>query len=394
MREPMKIIDELAAFKPELTRWRRDIHAHPELAFEEHRTAAVVAEKLASFGIHVDTGIAGTGVVGTLKRGRGNRAIGLRADLDALPIHEANDFEHKSKNPGLMHACGHDGHTTMLLGAARHLAEHGEFEGTVYFIFQPAEENEGGGRAMVEAGLFDNYPMEAVYGMHNIPGMPVGSFAVKPGPMMAAFDIFELTIKGKGGHAAMPHLATDPVIIGTKVVDAYQSIVSRIVDPNEPAVLSVTQFHAGDAYNVIPDDVKISGCTRCFSPRVQSLFETQMKQIATEICSAWGASCEFKYERRYPPVINSEQEASLAGEVASDISGAGNVYLNPKPSMGSEDFAYMLQEKPGAYIWIGNGDGEGSCMVHNPGYDFNDEILPLGATWWVKMAEKSLPPIV
>ncbi len=334
----MKIIDELAAFKPELTRWRRDIHAHPELAFEEHRTAAVVAEKLASFGIHVDTGIAGTGVVGTLKRGRGNRAIGLRADLDALPIHEANDFEHKSKNPGLMHACGHDGHTTMLLGAARHLAEHGEFEGTVYFIFQPAEENEGGGRAMVEAGLFDNYPMEAVYGMHNIPGMPVGSFAVKPGPMMAAFDIFELTIKGKGGHAAMPHLATDPVIIGTKVVDAYQSIVSRIVDPNEPAVLSVTQFHAGDAYNVIPDDVKISGCTRCFSPRVQSLFETQMKQIATEICSAWGASCEFKYERRYPPVINSEQEASLAGEVASDISGAGNVYLNPKPSMGSEDF--------------------------------------------------------
>lgn len=390
----MKIIDELAAFKPELTRWRRDIHAHPELAFEEHRTAAVVAEKLASFGIHVDTGIAGTGVVGTLKRGRGNRAIGLRADLDALPIHEANDFEHKSKNPGLMHACGHDGHTTMLLGAARHLAEHGEFEGTVYFIFQPAEENEGGGRAMVEAGLFDNYPMEAVYGMHNIPGMPVGSFAVKPGPMMAAFDIFELTIKGKGGHAAMPHLATDPVIIGTKVVDAYQSIVSRIVDPNEPAVLSVTQFHAGDAYNVIPDDVKISGCTRCFSPRVQSLFETQMKQIATEICSAWGASCEFKYERRYPPVINSEQEASLAGEVASDISGAGNVYLNPKPSMGSEDFAYMLQEKPGAYIWIGNGDGEGSCMVHNPGYDFNDEILPLGATWWVKMAEKSLPPSV
>ena len=390
----MKIIDELAAFKPELTRWRRDIHAHPELAFEEHRTAAVVAEKLASFGIHVDTGIAGTGVVGTLKRGRGNRAIGLRADLDALPIHEANDFEHKSKNPGLMHACGHDGHTTMLLGAARHLAEHGEFEGTVYFIFQPAEENEGGGRAMVEAGLFDNYPMEAVYGMHNIPGMPVGSFAVKPGPMMAAFDIFELTIKGKGGHAALPHLATDPVIIGTKVVDAYQSIVSRIVDPNEPAVLSVTQFHSGDAYNVIPDDVKISGCTRCFSPRVQSLFETQMKQIATEICSAWGASCEFKYERRYPPVINSEQEASLAGEVASDISGAGNVYLNPKPSMGSEDFAYMLQEKPGAYIWIGNGDGEGSCMVHNPGYDFNDEILPLGATWWVKMAEKSLPPIV
>ena len=389
----MKIIDEITARKPELTRWRRDIHAHPEIAFEEHRTAQIVADKLAGFGLEVETGIAGTGVVGTLKRGRGNRAIGLRADLDALPIQEANEFEHKSTHPGKMHACGHDGHTTMLLGAAQYLAEQGDFEGTVYFIFQPAEENEGGGRAMVEDGMFDRYPMEAVYDMHNIPGIPIGHFAVKSGPMMAAFDIFELTVTGKGGHAAMPHLTIDPMVIGTKIVDAYQTIVSRIVDPIEPAVLSVTQFHAGDAYNVIPNEVHISGCTRCFSPRVQGQLETEMKRIATEICNAWGATCEFKYERRYPPTINSEQEAQLASDVAIEIAGADNVNLSPKPAMGSEDFAFMLQEKPGAYIWIGNGDGEGSCMVHNPGYDFNDEILPIGASWFVRMAETSLPPI-
>jgi amidohydrolase len=389
----MKIIDQIAANKPELTRWRRDIHAHPEIAFEEHRTAQIVADKLTEFGIEVETGIAGTGVVGTLTRGRGNRAIGLRADLDALPILEANEFEHKSKNPGKMHACGHDGHTTMLLGAAQHLAEHGDFEGTVYFIFQPAEENEGGGRAMVEDGLFDRFPMEAVYAMHNIPGLPVGHFAVKPGPMMAAFDIFELTVTGKGGHAAMPHLTIDPIIIGSKIVDAFQTVVSRIVNPSEPTVVSVTQFHAGDTYNVIPNEVQISGCTRCFSPRVQKQLEPVMKRIAKEISSAWGANCDFRYERRYPPTINTEQEALLAGEVAAEIVGAENVNLDPKPSMGSEDFAFLLQEKPGAYLWIGNGDGEGSCMVHNPGYDFNDNILPIGATWFVRMAEKSLPPL-
>ena len=386
----MKIIEDLLSAKPELTKWRRDIHAHPEIAFEEHRTASIVAEKLKEFGLEVETGIAGTGVVGRLTRGRGNRAIGLRADLDALPIQEANDFAHKSTNPGKMHACGHDGHTTMLLGAAQHLAAKGNFEGTVYFIFQPAEENEGGGRAMVEDGLFERFPMEAVYAMHNIPGIPVGKFAVKSGPMMAAFDIFELTVTGQGGHAAMPHLPIDPVVIGTKIVDAYQTVISRII---EPAVLSVTQLHGGDAYNVIPNEVEIKGCTRCFSPQVQGKLETEMKRIANEMCAAWGATCEFKYERRYPPTINSDQEARLAGDVAIEIAGPENVNLRPKPAMGSEDFAYMLQEKPGAYIWIGNGDGEGSCMVHNPGYDFNDEILPIGATWFVRMAEKSLPPI-
>ena len=389
----MNIIPQLAADKDIMATWRRDIHAHPEIAFEEHRTAQLVADKLREFGLEIETGIAGTGVVGTLTKGRGNRAIGLRADLDALPIQEANEFAHKSTHAGKMHACGHDGHTTMLLGAAKYLSEHGEFEGTVYFIFQPAEENEGGGRAMVEEGLFDRYPMEAVYGMHNIPGMAVGTFAVKPGPMMAAFDIFELVVTGKGGHAAMPHLTIDPMVVGTKIVEAYQSIVSRLIDPQDPVVLSVTQFHAGDAYNVIPNEVSISGCTRCFSPRVQAQLEAQMKQVATEICRAYGASCEFRYERRYPPTVNSEIEAHLAGSVAAELVGADRVNLNPKSAMGSEDFAYMLQEKPGAYIWIGNGDGEGSCMVHNPGYDFNDDILPIGATWWVKLAETSLPPI-
>ena len=389
----MKIIDELLSAKPELTNWRRDIHAHPETAFEEHRTAKIVAEKLEEFGLEVETGIAGTGVVGRLTKGRGNRAIGLRADLDALPIQEANEFDHKSTYPGKMHACGHDGHTTMLLGAARQLAENGEFEGTVYFIFQPAEENEGGGRAMVEDGLFERFPMEAVYAMHNIPGIQVGKFAVKSGPMMAAFDIFEVTVTGQGGHAAMPHLTIDPVVIGSKIVDAYQTVVSRIIDPIEPAVLSVTQFHGGDAYNVIPNEVEIKGCTRCFSTRLQGQLETEMRRIAEEICAAWGASCKFKYERRYPPTVNTEIEARLAGDVAAEIVGADNVNLKPKPAMGSEDFAYLLQEKPGAYIWIGNGDGEGSCMVHNPGYDFNDEILPIGATWFVRMVEKSLPTL-
>ena len=389
----MNTIKELEDLQNEMQTWRRDIHAHPEIAFEEHRTAELVAEKLKSFGIEVETGIAGTGVVGTLKRGTGNRSIGLRADLDALLINEANEFEHKSKNPGKMHACGHDGHTVMLLGAAKYLAEQGNFDGTVNFIFQPAEENEGGGKAMIDDGLFDKYPVESIYGMHNIPGMPVASFAIKPGPIMAAFDVFNVKIIGKGGHAAMPQTTIDPIIIGTKIVDAYQSIVSRYIDPQEPAVLSVTQFHAGDAYNVIPNDIEIKGCTRCFSPKIQKQLEDQMHQITKSICEAYGASYEFEFEHRYPATINSEEESEIAGKVAQQVVGEERVSLSPTPGMGSEDFAYMLQEKPGSYIWIGNGDGEGSCMVHNPGYDFNDEILPIGATYWVKMAEEILSPI-
>ena len=388
----MKIIKELEDLQGEMQEWRRDIHAHPEIAFEEHRTAQIVADKLESFGIEVETGIAGTGVVGTLRKGMGNRSIGLRADLDALLINETNDFEYKSKNPGQLHACGHDGHTTMLLGAAKYLSEQGNFDGTVNFIFQPAEENEGGGRVMIEDGLFDKYPVESVYGMHNIPGMPVGSFAIKPGPIMAAFDIFNLKVIGRGGHAAMPQTTVDPIIVGTKIIDAFQAIISRSIDPQEPSVLSVTQFHGGDAYNVIPNQVEIKGCTRCFSPNVQKKLEDEMRQISESICKAYGADCEFHYEHRYPATVNSEEEANLAGQVAQEMVGEERVNLSPKPGMGSEDFAYMLQEKPGSYIWIGNGDGEGSCMIHNPGYDFNDEILPIGATYWVKMAEEILRP--
>ena len=389
----MNTIKELEDLQEDMQTWRRDIHAHPEIAFEEHRTAQIVAEKLESFGIEVEIGIAGTGVVGTLKKGTGNRSIGLRADLDALLINEANEFEHRSKNPGKMHACGHDGHTVMLLGAAKYLAEQGNFDGTVNFIFQPAEENEGGGKAMIDDGLFEKYPVESVYGMHNIPGMPVASFAIKPGPIMAAFDVFNVKIVGKGGHAAMPQTTIDPIIIGTKIIDAYQSIISRYIDPQEPAVLSVTQFHAGDAYNVIPNDIEIKGCTRCFSPKVQKQLEEQMHQITKSMCEAYGASYEFEYEHRYPATINSEEETEIAGKVAQKVVGEDRVNLSPAAGMGSEDFAYMLQEKPGSYIWIGNGDGEGSCMVHNPGYDFNDEILPIGATYWVKMAEEILSPL-
>jgi hippurate hydrolase len=389
----MNIIPELVADQAALTKVRRDIHQHPELAFEEHRTARVVADFLRDLDIEVEEGIAGTGVVGTIQKGRGNRAIGLRADLDALPILEANTFEHASSTPGKMHACGHDGHTAMLLGAAKYLKEKAEFEGTVHLIFQPAEENEGGGRAMIEAGLFDKYPVESVFGMHNIPGMPVGTFAIKTGPMMAAFDIFKVTVTGKGGHAAMPQHAIDPIVIGSEIVAAYQTIVSRFIDPQQPAVLSVTQFHGGDAFNVIPNEVEIKGCTRCFSTRVQNLFERKMKQMAEDIARAHGATIEFTYERRYPPTINSEAEAEVAGKVASSLVGANRVNLNPTAAMGSEDFAFMLQEKPGSYIWIGNGDGKGSCAVHNPGYDFNDDVLPIGASYWVRLAEELLPPV-
>lgn len=389
----MHTIDAIERFQPDMQAWRRDIHAHPETAFEEHRTAQLVADKLREFGLEVETGIAGTGVVGTLTRGRGNRAIGLRADLDALPIVEQNTFDHVSKHPGRMHACGHDGHTTMLLGAARYLAEAGDFEGTVNFIFQPAEENEGGGRAMIEAGLFDKYPVESVFGMHNIPGMAVGTFAIRPGPMMAAFDIFRLKVTGRGGHAAMPQFTIDPILIGAKIIEAFQSIVSRSVDPQDAAVISVTQFHGGDAYNVIPDAVEIHGCTRCFSPKVQAMMEQKMRTQAEQICAAFGASATFYYEKRYPPTVNAQAETAMAAKAAASVVGAERVNMNPKPAMGSEDFAYMLQAKPGSYIWIGNGDGEGSCMVHNPSYDFNDAILPIGASYWVKLVEQLLPRI-
>ena len=386
----MPVIDSIAAAADELTAWRRDIHAHPETAFEEKRTSDVVAAKLQSFGIEVHRGLAGTGIVGRLTAGQGNRAIALRADMDALHITEQNDFAYKSTNDGKMHACGHDGHTTMLLGAARYLAETKEFDGTVYFIFQPAEENEGGARVMIEDGLFDQFPVEAVYGMHNMPHMPVGQFAVRPGPMMAAFDVFELKITGHGSHAAMPHQGRDPVVVAAQIVTALQNIVSRTTDPLDAAVVSVTQIHGGDTWNVIPDSVTLRGTTRAFRDTVQDRFEREIRRIADGLCAAHRVRFDLTYERRYPATVNTGTETEQAAAAAEEVAGADRVDRDPAPLMGSEDFAFMLHERPGCYLWIGNGARDGGCMLHNPRYDFNDSILPVGASYWARLAESVL----
>ena len=386
----MPIINRIAGYHDEMTAWRRDIHAHPETAFEEHRTAEVVARKLAEFGISVSRGLAGTGVVGTLKAGKGTRSIGLRADMDALHIHEKNGFAHRSQNAGRMHACGHDGHTTMLLGAAKYLAETRNFDGTVHFIFQPAEENEGGGRVMVEQGLFTSFPVEAVYGMHNWPGMPVGQFGVMKGPMMAAFDIFEITVTGIGCHAAMPHRGIDPVVVGAEIVSALQTIASRTVSPLDAAVVSVTQFHAGDTWNVIPEEAVLRGTTRTFKAEIQDQVEARVKQIAEGIAMTHGCTAAVRYERRYPATVNSATETDIARGALAEVVGEANVLADLAPTMGSEDFAFMLQAKPGCYVWIGNGPGEGGCTLHNPAYDFNDDILPIGASYWARLVERSL----
>jgi len=387
----MNIKDEIARDHELLTVWRRDFHAHPELAFQEERTAALVAERLESFGVEVHRGIAKTGVVGRLSVGTGNRAIALRADMDALPMEEDNDFAHASETPGLMHGCGHDGHTTMLLGAAKYLAETKQFDGTVYFVFQPAEEAEGGAEVMVKEGLFEKFPVESVYGMHNWPGMPVGEFAIASGPMMAAFDIFDLTIRGRGSHAAMPHQGVDSILMASKVVDALQSITSRNIDPIDSLVVSVTQIHGGDAYNVIPDEVVLRGTVRSFSEAVRDGVEPAMRRIADGVCAAFGGTAELRYERRYPATVNSVEETEHAEAAALAIVDDAKIDRKPVPSMGSEDFAYMLREKPGSYVWVGNGAAEGGCMLHNPGYDFNDEIIPIGVTYWSELVEQVLP---
>jgi len=386
----MPLIDRLKHIQPEMVAWRRDIHAHPETAFEETRTAQLVAGKLASFGIEVYPGLAKTGVVGALRAGASARAIGLRADLDALHIHEQNDFAHRSRHAGRMHACGHDGHTTMLLGAAQYLAETRRFDGTVYFIFQPAEENEGGGRAMVEEGLFDRFPMAGVYGMHNWPGIPVGKFGVLPGPMMASFDIFEIVVTGRGAHGAMPHTGIDPVVAASALVQALQTIPSRTLDPIEPAVVTVTQFHAGDAWNVIPEQAVLRGTTRAFRPAVQDQIEAGIRRICAGIDASHGTRSSVRYERRYPPTINHSRETEIAAAAMAKVVGPENVLTNLQPTMGSEDFAFMLQAKAGCYVWIGNGPGEGGCVLHNPRYDFNDEILPIGASYWATLVEQVL----
>jgi hippurate hydrolase len=383
------IIERIAAYHEDMAAWRREIHAHPETAFEEHRTSDFVAAKLASFGLDVHRGLAGTGVVATLSRGDGP-AIGLRADLDALHIHEANDFAHRSQHQGKMHACGHDGHTTMLLGAARYLSEAGRFNGTVHFIFQPAEENEGGGRKMIEEGLFERFPVEQVYGMHNWPGMPVGHFAVRAGPLMAAFDIFEIVVRGRGSHAAMPHNGIDAVVTAAQIVTALQTISSRNTHPVEAAVVSVTQIHGGDTWNVIPAEVTLRGTTRSLRPAVRDAIEPAIRRIAEGVAAAHGATVSMRYERRYPPTINAPGPTENAARVAADVAGEAQVDRDPTPTMGAEDFAYMLEQKPGCYVWIGNGPSENERVLHSPHYDFNDEVLPIGASYWARLVEMTL----
>jgi len=391
----MTIPARIRELHPELTRWRRELHQHPQTAFEETFASEFIANRLTEMGIPISRGLAKTGVVGTIvgrQPGAGEtKSIGLRADIDALDIHEATGLPYASIYPGKMHACGHDGHTTMLLGAAHYLAETRNFAGTVHVIFQPAEENEGGGRVMVEEGLFDQFPMDAVFGMHNWPGIPVGQFAACPGPIMAAFDIFEIVVSGRGSHAARPHDSIDPIVIAAQIVTGLQSIASRQTNPMEKVVVSATQFHAGDTWNVIPSTATIRGTVRTFCKSIQDATELSMGRIVTGICAAFGASGTLRYERRYPATVNSAVEARKSAATLKRLFGETNVNEAPEPSMGGEDFSFMLQKKPGCYVWAGNGPTDGERLLHNPHYDFNDDLLPVGASYWVGLVEDLLP---
>ncbi len=386
----MPIADRIARMHAELTGWRRDLHAHPELGFEETRTSDLVAAKLAAFGCEVHRGLGKTGVVGTLRAGASARSLGLRADMDALPIEEANVFEHRSRHQGKMHACGHDGHTTMLLGAARYLAETRNFDGTVHFIFQPAEEGLGGAKAMVDDGLFQKFPCEAIFGMHNRPSLPLGHFAVRAGPMMAGGAFFDIRVTGKGAHGARPETGIDSVMVAAHIAIALQTIVSRNAPPVETAVLSVTKIHGGDAYNVIPQTAQLAGTVRTFSRELMALIETSMRRIAKGVAEAFGATAEVDFRFLFAPTVNDAREAEFAAAICTELAGAQNVDRNPPLIMASEDFSYMLEKVPGCYVNIGNGEGEGGCEVHNPGYDFNDAALPLGASFFARLVEARL----
>ncbi|MDR1064078.1 MAG: amidohydrolase [Azoarcus sp.] len=404
----MTPLDSARQIRAALQTLRRDLHAWPELAFAETRTADAVSERLGAWGIETCRGLGGTGVVGTIRAGSGGRAIGLRADMDALPIAETNNFAHRSLHEGRMHGCGHDGHTAMLLGAARLLAERRDFDGTVHLIFQPGEEGAGGARAMIEDGLFTRFPMEAVYGMHNWPGFPAGHFAVHAGPVMAGTDRFDIHIEGVGGHAAMPHLAADPVLAGAALVQAVQSIVARSLDPLDAAVVSVTCFHAGETFNVLPGRAELSGTLRSFSAAVREKALDRLRGLCVGTGEAFGVKIVFDpLPGGYPPTINTVAEAAHCVEAASAVAGRENVRIGERPSMGAEDFAYYLLHKPGAYVWIGNGvatdagdegdsalagcERRGSVALHNASYDFNDEILPVGAAYWIELVRRLLP---
>ncbi|MFM7026978.1 MAG: M20 aminoacylase family protein [Limnohabitans sp.] len=396
----MKLNESILADAASIASIRRDIHAHPELCFEEVRTADVVAARLTEWGIPVHRGLGKTGVVGIVHGRDGGacgRGVGLRADMDALPMQEFNTFAHASQHAGKMHACGHDGHTAMLLAAAKHLSQHRDFDGTVYLIFQPAEEGGGGAREMIRDGLFEQFPMEAVFGMHNWPGNPVGTFAVSAGPVMASSSEFKITIHGKGSHAALPHNGIDPVLIACQMVQGFQTIITRNKKPVDAGVISVTMIHAGEATNVVPDSCELQGTVRTFTMDVLDLIESRMQLIATSVSAAFGAQCAFAFERNYPPTVNTAAEAAFARDVMNDIVGEANVLVQ-EPTMGAEDFSYMLQAKPGAYVFIANGDGAhremghgaGPCTLHNPSYDFNDDLIPLGGTYWVQLAQRWL----
>jgi hippurate hydrolase len=382
----------LPALTQKIAALRRDIHAHPELAFDEKRTAAKVADYLDSLGLEVHRGIARTGVVAKLALGSSKRAIGLRADMDALPLTELNTFPHHSTHMGKMHACGHDGHTAMLLGAAEALSKLRNFDGTVYFIFQPAEEHEGGGRVMVEEGLFERFPMDMVFGLHNWPGLPAGSFGVTEGPVMAGADRFEIEITGRGGHAAMPHQAVDVVLAGSALVQALQSLVSRNTDPLAAAVVSVTRFHAGHADNVLPETAVLGGTVRTLKAELQDALEEGLRRVCNGIEATYRVSIDLRYDRGYPPTVNAPEPSFIAREVARQVAEDGQVFTHLNPSMGAEDFAYLARVVPACYVWLGNGPGEGGCMLHSPHYDFNDEVIATGIRYWVRLAERGLAP--
>ncbi len=393
---------QLIDFSPELLSEikaiRRDIHAHPEIAYEEKRTSELVAKKLEENGIEVIKNIAGTGVIGKIEGKKGKRAIGLRADLDALPMTEVNQFKHASQYAGKMHACGHDGHVAMLLGAAIHLAKTRHFDGTVYTIFQPAEESNGGALQMINEGIFDQYPVDAVFGMHNWPDYAEGEFAVRTGPMMASSNTFTLTIHGRGGHGAQPNHTIDPVMTAIQIAQSWQTIITRNKAPVDTAVLSITQIHAGSTFNVVPDYAVLTGTVRTFTTDVLDLIERRMREIASHTATAFQCEIEFDFHRNYPPLINHEKETNIAIDVMESIVGKSRVVKDAVPTMTAEDFSFMLEQKPGCYVFIGNGSGEhrdenhgsGPCRLHNPSYDFNDKIIPLGMSYWVKLVEKYL----
>jgi hippurate hydrolase len=385
----MPIVNRIADIAAEITAWRRDLHAHPELLYDVHRTAASVSEKLKAFGCdEVVTGIGRTGVVGVIRGRKGSGpAIGLRADMDALPIEEATGLPYASTNPGKMHACGHDGHTAMLLGAARYLAETRNFAGTAVVIFQPAEEGGAGGKAMVEDGLITRFGIGEVYGMHNYPGMPVGSFGMRPGPTMASADFITIDIEGVGGHAARPNLTVDPVLVAAQTIVAMQSVVSRNVDPLKSAVVSVTVVEAGTADNIIPQSVRLRGTVRTLAEDVRVMVEQRLARIVTHTAEAFGAKAKFHYRRNYPVLVNHERQTEFAASVAQQVAGEAYVDTDLPPMMGAEDFSFMVNERPGAFIWIGNGDSAG---LHHPKYNFNDEAIPFGTSYWVKLVETAL----